>query len=71
MRHVWPKLGNEAQYQSKFTTDIIGEVCNAVIFLVSVINFLDFADKLIGVGMKFAPARRMMDAISAQQIMDN
>lgn len=42
-----------------------------LIFLVSVIHFLDFVDELFGVGIKLAPARRMMDAISAQEMMKN
>lgn len=42
-----------------------------LIFLVPVINFLVFVDKFFGVGIKFAPARRMKDAISAQQVMDD
>lgn len=42
-----------------------------LIFLVSIINFLDFVDKLFGVGIKFSPDRRMIDGISAQQIMNN
>lgn len=42
-----------------------------LVLLVSIINFLDFVDKLFGVGIKFSPDRRMMDAISSQQIMNN
>lgn len=71
---VWPKLGNKAKYQSKSTTDIIGGEEGdyfVLVFLVSIINFLDFVDKLFSGGIKFFPDRIRMDAISAQQIMNN
>lgn len=68
MRLACPKLGQisvKTHHRYYWGSYVV------LIFLVSVINFLIFVNKFFGVGIKFAPARRMKDAISAQQVMDD